>query len=595
MSQFFGSNFVPLVGVVEDRKDPLHMGRCKVRYFGRHTADKMELPTEMLPWSIPLRPLDNGQSTKPPIEGTYILGFFLDGEESQEPVMLGSFMGYPENKAKPDEGFYDPRTKELYGHKVPDDPLVRIVNNKGEAPVKMEKPKKENFPRIRAEPKTSRLERPSYPTRSIVDHTIVKFKKDAANANKVKTAWMPEMVEKKNSKNLGQSVGSDNDIFSEPPTPYAAKYPYNRVYHSEGENIFEIDDTPNAERIHLYHRSGSFDEFHTNGTRVVKTVNDFYSYTNKNRFEHTGKNKVETINGSYKVKVNDSGQAGGHYILQVGPNGNLDLVLTEGNLNIYSMKGDSNIVINGDATTVIEKDYTLKVGGKFSLDVLGSMYQTVGGRLSQVTKGNKTETVGGSLHETFQGYCKIAYTKESGLSVPSSLGDAISLVTGASDVSISYSGSVESKYHTNFTEDVSSNHSVTVGGDCRHNLNDYNIVLRNNMSVTATGTNLPGEFILDYPETGKVEFFTNGFYNYSAYTYFSGRKFEMYMTRMIQLATTFDVFDLVFGDFQMFIQGNYLAVVESLVGPGNAAQGGMFTYSTASTTFATASGLYSYK
>jgi len=34
-------------GVVEDRKDPLFLGRCRVRILGWHTADKSELPTEI--------------------------------------------------------------------------------------------------------------------------------------------------------------------------------------------------------------------------------------------------------------------------------------------------------------------------------------------------------------------------------------------------------------------------------------------------------------------------------------------------------------------------------------------------------------------
>ena len=33
-------------GVVEDRQDPLFLGRCKVRILGWHTEDKAELPTD---------------------------------------------------------------------------------------------------------------------------------------------------------------------------------------------------------------------------------------------------------------------------------------------------------------------------------------------------------------------------------------------------------------------------------------------------------------------------------------------------------------------------------------------------------------------
>lgn len=36
-------------GIVEDRHDPAHLGRCKVRIVGMHTHDKNLLPTDDLP------------------------------------------------------------------------------------------------------------------------------------------------------------------------------------------------------------------------------------------------------------------------------------------------------------------------------------------------------------------------------------------------------------------------------------------------------------------------------------------------------------------------------------------------------------------
>ena len=53
--KFMGKNgFVWWVGVVEDRKDPLQLGRCRVRILGFHTEDTNELPTENLAWAIPI-------------------------------------------------------------------------------------------------------------------------------------------------------------------------------------------------------------------------------------------------------------------------------------------------------------------------------------------------------------------------------------------------------------------------------------------------------------------------------------------------------------------------------------------------------------
>jgi hypothetical protein len=94
--------FYWFMGVVEDRQDPEALGRCRVRIVGYHNPDKIILPTEDLPWAIPLMPITSasisgtGQAPVGPVEGTWVMGFFLDGDECQLPVMLGTFPGRAE-------------------------------------------------------------------------------------------------------------------------------------------------------------------------------------------------------------------------------------------------------------------------------------------------------------------------------------------------------------------------------------------------------------------------------------------------------------------------------------------------------------------
>ena len=57
-TDFMGRDgFIWWAGVVEDRKDPLKLGRCRVRCLGYHTDDRSQLPTEDLPWAHPLLPI----------------------------------------------------------------------------------------------------------------------------------------------------------------------------------------------------------------------------------------------------------------------------------------------------------------------------------------------------------------------------------------------------------------------------------------------------------------------------------------------------------------------------------------------------------
>lgn len=84
------------VGVVEDRNDPLNASRYKVRIFGSHTTNLEELPTKNLPWAIVTYTPNLGKSFGALIEGTWVTGFFLDGESKQAPVITGVIMSIPQ-------------------------------------------------------------------------------------------------------------------------------------------------------------------------------------------------------------------------------------------------------------------------------------------------------------------------------------------------------------------------------------------------------------------------------------------------------------------------------------------------------------------
>jgi len=91
------------VGIVEDRgtgrfsgqKDNLKTGRVKVRIKGRHTEDKSKLPTKDLPWCYVLMPTTSatlsgvGHSPSGLVEGSKVVGFFMDGDGDQVPVIFG--------------------------------------------------------------------------------------------------------------------------------------------------------------------------------------------------------------------------------------------------------------------------------------------------------------------------------------------------------------------------------------------------------------------------------------------------------------------------------------------------------------------------
>lgn len=86
-------NFVWWVGVIEDRVDPLGLGRCRIRIFGHHTDDTTLLPTRDLPWAHPVHPMNSSRTIQSPPLGEWVLGFFMDGKAAQFPVILGVLPG----------------------------------------------------------------------------------------------------------------------------------------------------------------------------------------------------------------------------------------------------------------------------------------------------------------------------------------------------------------------------------------------------------------------------------------------------------------------------------------------------------------------
>ena len=99
--------FIWWFGVVEDRNDPLALGRVRVRVYGYHTEDKTKLPTLDLPWAYCIQPVTSasaggiGSSPTGPIEGTWCIGFWRDPDFMQEPMVWGTLPGISSSSAAP--------------------------------------------------------------------------------------------------------------------------------------------------------------------------------------------------------------------------------------------------------------------------------------------------------------------------------------------------------------------------------------------------------------------------------------------------------------------------------------------------------------
>ena len=341
------------VGVVEDRNDPQKVGRVRVRCLGYHTPDKGKLPTADLPWAHVMNPITSatvsgvGQTPLGMVEGTWCVGFFVDGEDAQQPHIIGTLPGVP-TQLPAGLGFEDPNS---------------------------------NYPKY----KETDVNRLAVGDENNPHKTITLRKADRTtnigNADFYATD-MP-LIDSDGASAQQNLAEDDGTEFSEPEIPYGAKYPHNHVYESEAGHIKEHDDTPNKERIHERHSTGTGYEIDEFGTKVQRVKKDNYQLISGDHFELIKGTSNVTINKGSRLFVNAAAGENQHFTIQIGENGNLNLQVDAGKINIHNVQGDINMKaggsINLEAGAHIRMkatDYATTVSGDMNEEVQGKNRKT---------------------------------------------------------------------------------------------------------------------------------------------------------------------------------------------------------------------------
>ena len=158
----------------------------------------------------------------------------------------------------------------------------------------------------------------------------------------------------------------DNDAWDQPPIPYNAEYPYNNVTQSESGHIFELDDTPGSERIHLYHRKGTFLEIDHNGTQVNRIVGDGYEILDRNGFVYVKGNAHVSVDGTKSLLVKDTlqievyGKANIHCREEIN-------VLCSNDINIQSSYANLNVAVAGDVNVSAKGNMNFDADGNITM------------------------------------------------------------------------------------------------------------------------------------------------------------------------------------------------------------------------------------
>lgn len=385
-------NFKLWIGIVESRADPENLGRCKVRVLGYHTANTVTLPYNDLPWATVMMPVTSasmsGVSETPALlPGSTVVGFWADGNDEQNPVVIGSLPGIPVERIEdPNVGFSDPhgkfpRTEEDEGYNDLNEPdLSRLA--RGDAAEKHASltQKREN-----------RVEQ--IPTATAPSITTVT--EDLPGIDYF-TGSFDEPHPRFGSTDTGTyTTPGEAPTFAKGTT---SVYPFNKVTETESGHVFEVDDTPNNGRIHEYHNSGTFREIQHDGTTVTKIVGDDYEICAKGKNVSIAGACNITVKGDFKLRVDGDyyEEIGGHKFTTIGKNHHTKIT---GN---NAMEVDSGMSVN------VSEDWSLRAGKTTTLTSVGSFNMTAGDGYSCIVKGDHGTSVTGNSTLTTIGSINVA-------------------------------------------------------------------------------------------------------------------------------------------------------------------------------------------
>lgn len=352
------TGFVWWHGVVEDRNDPLQLGRCRVRILGWHPESRSELKTEELPWAYPVQPITSaamsgiGYAPVGPVEGTWIMGFFRDGENGQEPVMLGTLAGIPQSSSLFSNGFSDPNKKyPLGGAQLEADTatLAGTFTTHG----------------LR-EPDTNRLARTDGAT--ILGLLSQSHPVAVQKLTDIKIPNFPGVPHEGLPVRTANSPATWDEPFSEAVN---AQYPFNHVFESESGHIQEFDDTEGSERIHTFHKAGTFEEWYASGDAMRKVVGNDYEIILGDDDTLVKGNLNLTVKEKARIRVNG--------LVDIeAVNDDVRVVIRQGNAEVQVQQGNANVLVQGNLAVQVNGNMTEKIAGNYNIQVGGTYRLTAG-------------------------------------------------------------------------------------------------------------------------------------------------------------------------------------------------------------------------
>tara|TARA_A200000159_G_scaffold164954_1_gene198063 strand:+ start:2149 stop:3186 length:1038 start_codon:yes stop_codon:yes gene_type:complete len=335
-------------GVVEDRNDPLKVGRVRVRVRGVHTDNKQYIASPDLPWSQVIVPttsagLSGFGFNHSLVEGSTVFGMFRDNDQ-QDFIVMGvapgvSQSGYKETpkgeiiNRTVEAGFNDPRRKTQSEYANTTDGLNPPAGARpNELTLALDtSPQTPKALKLDYEGKGSEIDEYTEADKTLPYYPLSDYY-DESDINRF-------------ARGTGTYEHRDDVPVKPKEIERQSLYPFNKVLYTESGHMVEMDDTRGYERLAVEHRSGTFYEIHKDGSQVHRVVNDNYTVICKD--------DEVLIGGKCTIKI-----------------------LGDADIDIH---GDADMLVKGNAK--LHSDKNLDISASETLSIIAPIVDVNGGVL----------------------------------------------------------------------------------------------------------------------------------------------------------------------------------------------------------------------
>ena len=361
-NNFLATGFHWFIGVVEDIYDPYEQGRVRVRCFGYHTSSKDKddgIRTLDLPWANVMTPITSGscsgigESATGVVQGSWVVGFFRDGEACQDPLVLGTLPSKTPGPDNYENGFADPFGENPRDYNANDQPKGSTSEYR-ESSSYINKTALRNDTRfVDADGKKLDVPTAVPPTTDTLKNTLQKDKKFFERKR-----WIQD---------------SQEDVTN--PT-----YPNCHTTEYACGHTVEFDETPNNERILVQHSTGTYSEIDAQGNKTIVVNGDEYKVV-------IGGNNV-TVKGNCNLTITGDARTmvKGDYYMEV--------------------EKDYHLLVHGNKHEKIVMSDFLEVDKNQMLNVTGNLISSIGEYEKRTIQATHQSPAANDSPKAFEFECK---------------------------------------------------------------------------------------------------------------------------------------------------------------------------------------------